>query len=203
MKWMSRRDKEKRQMSRDRIRHVKIMQPITSQPSPQRRRKNKLMSWPHRWASYSSTSRCRAWTSTTTSPCWSRSTSAIGTASPWSSRPWASTLSSPALLGGKLSQDFRRLGVGFSSCSKYGLSSKRVRCECFYGGINVDLVLCVLLGHQNSKIANSMKLVNFALFSSQYHVFELKNIRGNLIAPNSNRWSLSNKTQCPKRTTER
>ena len=56
----------------------------------------------------------------------------------------------------------------------------------------VDLVLCVLLGHQNSKIANSMKLVNFALFSSQYHVFELKNIRGNLIAPNSNRWSLSN-----------
>ena len=60
-------------------------------------------------------------------------------------------------------------------------------------GNNVDLVLCVLLGHQNSKIANSMKLVNFALFSSQYHVFELKNIRGNLIAPNSNRWSLSNK----------
>ena len=62
-----------------------------------------------------------------------------------------------------------------------------------YWGNNVDLVLCVLLGHQNSKIANSMKLVNFALFSSQYHVFELKNIRGNLIAPNSNRWSLSNK----------
>ena len=62
-----------------------------------------------------------------------------------------------------------------------------------YRGNNVDLVLCVLLGHQNSKIANSMKLVNFALFSSQYHVFELKNIRGNLIAPNSNRWSLSNK----------
>ena len=62
-----------------------------------------------------------------------------------------------------------------------------------YRGIFVDLVLCVLLGHQNSKIANSMKLVNFALFSSQYHVFELKNIRGNLIAPNSNRWSLSNK----------
>ena len=60
-------------------------------------------------------------------------------------------------------------------------------------GNNVKLVLCVLLGHQNSKIANSMKLVNFALFSSQYHVFELKNIRGNLIAPNSNRWSLSNK----------
>ena len=60
-------------------------------------------------------------------------------------------------------------------------------------GNNVDLVLCVLLGHQNSKFANSMKLVNFALFSSQYHVFELKNIRGNLIAPNSNRWSLSNK----------
>ena len=59
-------------------------------------------------------------------------------------------------------------------------------------GIFVDLVLCVLLGHQNSKIANSMKLVNFAFFSSQYHVFELKNIRGNLIAPNSNRWSLSN-----------
>ena len=48
------------------------------------------------------------------------------------------------------------------------------------------------LGHPNSKIANSMKLVNFALFSSQYHVFELKNIKGNLIAPNSNRWSLSN-----------
>ena len=62
-----------------------------------------------------------------------------------------------------------------------------------FRGNNVDLVLCVLLGHQNSKIANSMKLVNFALFSSQYHVFELKNIRGNLIAPNSNRWSLSNK----------
>ena len=62
-----------------------------------------------------------------------------------------------------------------------------------YRGNNVDLVLCVLLGHQNSKIANSMKLVNFAFFSSQYHVFELKNIRGNLIAPNSNRWSLSNK----------
>ena len=60
-------------------------------------------------------------------------------------------------------------------------------------GNNVDLVLCVLLGHQNSKIANSMKLVNFAFFSSQYHVSELKNIRGNLIAPNSNRWSLSNK----------
>ena len=59
-------------------------------------------------------------------------------------------------------------------------------------GNNVDLVLCVLLGHQNSKIANSMKLVNFAFFSSQYHVFELKNIRGNLIAPNSNPWSLSN-----------
>ena len=37
-----------------------------------------------------------------------------------------------------------------------------------------------------------MKLVTFAFFSSQYHVFELKNIRGNLIAPNSNRWSLSN-----------
>ena len=63
----------------------------------------------------------------------------------------------------------------------------------YFRGNNVDLVLCVLLGHQNSKIANSMKLVNFALFSSQYHVFELKNIRGNLIAPNSNRWSLSNK----------
>ena len=56
----------------------------------------------------------------------------------------------------------------------------------------VELVLCVLLGHPNSKIANSMKLVTFAFFSSQYHVFELKNIRGNLIAPNSNRWSLSN-----------
>ena len=53
-------------------------------------------------------------------------------------------------------------------------------------GIFVDLVLCVLLGHQNSKIANSMKLVNFAFFSSQYHIFELKNIRGNLIAHNSN-----------------
>ena len=26
-------------------------------------------------------------------------------------------------------------------------------------GNNVDLVLCVLLGHQNSKIANSMKLM--------------------------------------------
>ena len=48
------------------------------------------------------------------------------------------------------------------------------------------------MGHPNSKIANSMKLVTFAFFSSQYHVFELKNIRGNLIAPNSNRWSLSN-----------
>ena len=48
------------------------------------------------------------------------------------------------------------------------------------------------LGTSNSKIANSMKLVNFAFFSSQYHVFELKNIRGNLIAPNSNRLSLSN-----------
>ena len=59
-------------------------------------------------------------------------------------------------------------------------------------GILVELVLCVLLGHPNSKIANSMKLVTFAFFSSQYHVFELKNIRGNLIAPNSNRWSLSN-----------
>ena len=56
----------------------------------------------------------------------------------------------------------------------------------------VELVLCVLLGHPNSKIANSMKLVTFAFFSSQYHVFESKNIRGNLIAPNSNRWSLSN-----------
>ena len=43
-----------------------------------------------------------------------------------------------------------------------------------------------------SKIANLMKLVNFAFFSSQYHVFELKNIRGNLIAPYSIRWSLSN-----------
>ena len=61
-----------------------------------------------------------------------------------------------------------------------------------YRGILVELVLCVLLGHPNSKIANSMKLVTFAFFSSQYHVFELKNIRGNLIAPNSNRWSLSN-----------
>ena len=61
-----------------------------------------------------------------------------------------------------------------------------------YWGILVELVLCVLLGHLNSKIANSMKLVTFAFFSSQYHVFELKNIRGNLIAPNSNRWSLSN-----------
>ena len=30
-----------------------------------------------------------------------------------------------------------------------------------------------------------MKLVTFAFFSSQYHVFELKNIRGNLIAPNN------------------
>ena len=60
-------------------------------------------------------------------------------------------------------------------------------------GILVELVLFVLLGHPNSKIANSMKLVTFAFFSSQYHVFELKNIRGNLIAPNSNRWSLSNK----------
>ena len=49
----------------------------------------------------------------------------------------------------------------------------------------VELVLCVLLGHPNSKIANSMKLVTFAFFSSQYHVFELKNIRGNLIAPNN------------------
>ena len=61
-----------------------------------------------------------------------------------------------------------------------------------YRGILVELVLCVLLGHPNSKIANSKKLVTFAFFSSQYHVFELKNIRGNLIAPNSNRWSLSN-----------
>ena len=65
-------------------------------------------------------------------------------------------------------------------------------CHFWYRGNLVDLVLCVLLGHQNSKIANSMKLVNFAFFSSQYHVFELKNIRGNLIAPNSNQWSLSN-----------
>ena len=37
-----------------------------------------------------------------------------------------------------------------------------------------------------------MKLVTFAFFSSQYHVFELKNIRGNLIAPNSKQWYLSN-----------
>ena len=60
-------------------------------------------------------------------------------------------------------------------------------------GILVKLVIWVIPGHPNSKIANLMKLVNFAFFSSQYHVFELKNIRGNLIAPNSNRWSLSNK----------
>ena len=49
--------------------------------------------------------------------------------------------------------------------------------------ILVEFLLFVLLGHRNSKIANSMKLVTFAFFSSQYHVFELKNIRGNLIAP--------------------
>ena len=132
MKCRSGGEKEKRQINRDRIRHVSIVQPSTSQPSPPQRRKNKLMSWPHRWASYSSTSRCRVWTSTTTSPCWSRSTSATGTASPWSSRPWASTLSSPASLGGGLSQDVKRPGAGFSSFSKYGLNSKRVRCECSY-----------------------------------------------------------------------
>ena len=81
-----------------------------------------------------------------------------------------------------------------STPSAYGTHSHPIsRYATMYRGNNVDLVLCVLLGHQNSKIANSMKLVNFALFSSQYHVFELKNIRGNLIAPNSNRWSLSNK----------
>ena len=57
--------------------------------------------------------------------------------------------------------------------------------DCYFRGILVELVLCVLLGHPNSKIANSMKLVTFAFFSSQYHVFELKNIRGNLIAPNN------------------
>ena len=61
-----------------------------------------------------------------------------------------------------------------------------------YRGIFVELVLCVLLEHPNSKIANSMKWVNFAFFPSRYHVFKLKNMRGNLIAPNSNRWSLSN-----------
>ena len=71
---------------------------------------------------------------------------------------------------------------------------KRIICR----GILVELVLCVLLGHPNSKIANSMKLVTFAFFSSQYHVFELKNIRGNLIAPNSNRWSLSNENAMSK-----
>ena len=69
-------------------------------------------------------------------------------------------------------------------------------CECnlysCYRGNLVELVLCVLLGHPNSKIANSMKLVFFAFFSSQYRVFELKNISGNLIAPNSSRWSLLN-----------
>ena len=73
---------------------------------------------------------------------------------------------------------------------KRDLYARATTCMCW--GILVELVLCVLLGHPNSKIANSMKLVTFAFFSSQYHVFELKNIRGNLIAPNSNRWSLSN-----------
>ena len=38
------------------------------------------------------------------------------------------------------------------------------------------------MGHTNFKIVNSMKLVNFVFFSSLYHVFELKNIKGNLIA---------------------
>jgi len=52
--------------------------------------------------------------------------------------------------------------------------------------IIVELVICVLLEHPNSKIANSMKLVNFAFFSFQNHVLELKNIKGNLIALNSN-----------------
>ena len=43
----------------------------------------------------------------------------------------------------------------------------------WYRGILVELVLCVLLGHPKSKIANWMKLVTFAFFSSQYHVSEL------------------------------
>ena len=49
------------------------------------------------------------------------------------------------------------------------------------------------MGHprtSKSKIANLMKLVNFAFFSSQGNIFELKNVKGNLIAPNSNRWCL-------------
>ena len=90
-----------------------------------------------------------------------------------------------------VSRDGRRAGP--TCCGGARPIRLSATCARMFRGIFVDLVLCVLLGHQNSKIANSMKLVNFALFSSQYHVFELKNIRGNLIAPNSNRWSLSNK----------
>ena len=49
-------------------------------------------------------------------------------------------------------------------------------------GILEELVIYVLMGHPNFKIVNSMKLVNFVFVSSLYHVFELKNIEGNLIA---------------------
>ena len=48
--------------------------------------------------------------------------------------------------------------------------------DCKRGNL-VELVLCVLLGHPNTKIANSMKLVTFAFFSSQYNVFELTGLR--------------------------
>ena len=74
----------------------------------------------------------------------------------------------------------------------FGVFQPSVVFTLLYRGILVELVLCVLLGHPNSKIANSMKLVTFVFFLSQYHVFELRNIRGNLIAPNSNQWSLLN-----------
>ena len=57
-------------------------------------------------------------------------------------------------------------------------------------GIFVKFVIWVIPEHPNSKIANSMKSVNYAFFSSQGNIFELKNVKANLIAPNSNKWCL-------------
>ena len=61
------------------------------------------------------------------------------------------------------------------------------------------------MGHprtSKSKIANLMKLVNFAFFSSQGNIFELKNVKGNLIDLIPTDGAFSKKIHCSRMTKE-
>ena len=70
-------------------------------------------------------------------------------------------------------------------------------------GNNVDLVLCVLLGHPNSKNENSMKLVTFAFFHLNTIYLNQKISGGTLLHLIQTDGAYQTKLQCPKRTTER